>query len=481
MSLWSGAPSAMAGAARLVGRNAVFSGALAVGLAVRVGITVIQPPVLAKNDSYAYIALALRPQPHVVRPSGYPLFLWLLRPFHSFTLVVTVQHLLTLAAVTGVYALLRRRTSLPGWAATLAVLPVIFGAWQLKMESAVMSEALFISLIVGAVVTMLWWRRPPAWGAAFAGLLLAGATSVRATGLPLVLVAVGYLVIRRVGWRPVVAFAIAAVVPLAGYGLWFQAWHGTVALTRSDGIFLYGRVMDFADCERMDPPASERRLCTETPPSARPKSDTYIWYPGTPLQSMDVDIFSADVNHLASSFAWRAIREQPLDFAATVTRDMGAFIAEPWIRMPPLAEELGYDSGANAAYVPHSDPIRDVREYEQGSLLVAAALGHDASSPPAPRAAGLLKAEGYATGLLLGVLLAAGAVGAAARGRIEIAFPWVFAVTLLLMPAATSVFDRRYALPAIPLALLAVALIWGRDECREKRLLPHVVIGKPVH
>ncbi|MEU7985760.1 hypothetical protein AB0B56_12925 [Streptosporangium canum] len=473
MSLWPGGLSeGLGGVARMVRRNAFFAGALAAGTAVRAGIALTQPPVLAKNDSYAYIALALRPQPHVVRPSGYPLFLWLLRPFHSFTLVVTVQHLLALAAVVGVYALLRRRTSLPGWAASLAVLPDIFGAWQLKMESAIMSEALFISLTVGAVVIMLWCGRPPVWAATCSGLLLAGATLVRATGLPLVLLAVAFLVMRRVGWRPVVAFAVAAAVPLVGYGLWFQAWHGTVALTRSNGVFLYGRVMDFADCGKMAPPASERRLCAEAPPGTRPKSDTYIWYPGTPLQSMGVDIFDAEINRLTSSFAWRAIREQPLDFAATVARDVGAFIAEPWIRMPPLAEELGYDPGANATYVPGGDPVADVRAYERGDLLVAAALGHDAPQQPPPRAAGLLKVEGYATGLLLGVLLMAGAAGVVVRGRIEVAFPWILAVTLLLIPAATSVFDRRYALPAIPLALLAVALLWGRGRRPEEPVAP---------
>lgn len=481
MGLRSGAPPGMweaAGQVRgavggLIRRHAFFAVALTTGTAVRAVITVTQLPVLAKNDSYAYIALALRPQPHVVRPSGYPLFLWSLKPFHSFTLVVAVQHLLALAAIVGVYALLRRRTSLPGWAATLAVLPELFGAWQLKMESAIMSEALFISLIVGAVVVTLWWRRPPVWAAAVAGLLLATATLVRATGLPLVLLTAGFLAVRRAGWRPVAAFAAAAAVPLAGYGLWFQAWHGTVALTQSNGIFLYGRVMAFADCAEMDPPAAERPLCTETPPGARPKSDTYIWYPGTPLQNMGGDVFSAEVNRLASSFAWRAIREQPLDFAGTVVRDTGAFVAGPWVRMPPLAEELGYGSGANATYVPGGDPVRDVLAYERGDLLVSTALGHATPTPPEPRAAGLLEAEGNATGLLLGVLLVAGAAGAVARGRGEVAFPWILAVTLLLIPAATSVFDRRYALPAVPLALLTVALLWGRGERRGWRGAPY--------
>ncbi|MFI6452912.1 hypothetical protein ACIBF6_15285 [Streptosporangium amethystogenes] len=467
-------PSGPLGAAviRLIRRNAFFAGALVAGTAVRAGITVTQLPVLAKNDSYAYIALALRPQPHVVRPSGYPLFLWLLKPFHSFTLVVTVQHLLALVSVTGVYALLRRRTSLPGWVATLVVLPVMFGAWQLKMESAIMSEALFVPLTIGAVVAVLWWRSPPAWAVALSGVLLALATLARAAGLPLILLVVGYLVVRRVGPRPAIAFTVAAVLPLAGYGLWFRAWHGSVAFTRSNGIFLYGRVMDFADCERMAPPIPERGLCTQAPPGTRPKSDTYIWYPGTPLQSMGVDVFSEDVNNLASSFSWRAIREQPLDFAVTVARDTGAFFAEPWISMPPTAEELGYDSGVNATYVPGADPIRDVRAYEGGDLLVATALGHDSVEPPAPRAAGLLKVEGYATGLLLGVLLVAGAAGAVRWRRPEIVLPWAFAVALLLIPAATSVFDRRYALPAIPQALLAVALLWRPEGDAERSFVP---------
>src|SRR6266702_2490579 len=59
---------------------------------------------------------------------------------------------------------------------------------------------------------------------------------------------------------------------VAAYMGWFHHTRGQYALTDGDGAFLYSRVMAFADCAKMNPPARLRPLCDNRPPSRRPVS-----------------------------------------------------------------------------------------------------------------------------------------------------------------------------------------------------------------
>ncbi len=63
------------------------------------------------GDSYVYVGAALRPQPNLSKSTGYSFFLRLLLPFHSFTLVTAVQHLMGLLVAVMIYvtAAARRR------------------------------------------------------------------------------------------------------------------------------------------------------------------------------------------------------------------------------------------------------------------------------------------------------------------------------------------------------------------------------------
>ena len=89
----------------LVREHKLFSAALAAGAFLRL-ITVLGYPgaLWFAGDSYVYVGAALRPQPNLSKSTGYSLFLRALLPFHSFTLVTVVQHLLGLAV-----AVMRRR------------------------------------------------------------------------------------------------------------------------------------------------------------------------------------------------------------------------------------------------------------------------------------------------------------------------------------------------------------------------------------
>ena len=50
-----------------------------------------RPGSIYYDDSYSYLDLALHPRPaQGFRNTGYPLLLWLLHPFHSILVVLTV-------------------------------------------------------------------------------------------------------------------------------------------------------------------------------------------------------------------------------------------------------------------------------------------------------------------------------------------------------------------------------------------------------
>ncbi|GGO18403.1 hypothetical protein GCM10010116_37120 [Microbispora rosea subsp. aerata] len=148
-------------------------------------------PALWFPDSYTYVVTAMRPRPDLVRPAGYSMFLRLLEPFHSFALVVTVQHVLGLLVGVMLYTTVLRRGG-PTWAAVLACVPVLLDAYQIELEHLLVSDSLFTFLVVGAVCLAL--RRPRPSGtltprsAAALGLVLAAATLTRTVGLPLIAV-----------------------------------------------------------------------------------------------------------------------------------------------------------------------------------------------------------------------------------------------------------------------------------------------------
>jgi hypothetical protein len=154
-------------------------------------------------------------------PIGYPLLLWALRPFHSVVVIAAVQHVLGLGVGLLVYAVLRRH-SVPVWGATLATVPVLFDASFLRLEQAVLSDTLFIFLVVAALAVLLWRPVLTSRAAAAAGLLLAWAALTRTVALPLLVVAVLYLLLRRARRRALIALTVAGAAPLVAYAGWFH-------------------------------------------------------------------------------------------------------------------------------------------------------------------------------------------------------------------------------------------------------------------
>ena len=95
-----------------------------------------------------------KPFPHPIRPDGYGIFLWLLKPFHSIGLVVVVQHLLGLAVGAPIYALLRRK-GLPGWGANLAA-PVLLDGGQIERNTWSCRTSSLLFLLAASITVFLW-------------------------------------------------------------------------------------------------------------------------------------------------------------------------------------------------------------------------------------------------------------------------------------------------------------------------------------
>ncbi|WP_283138503.1 phospholipid carrier-dependent glycosyltransferase [Rhizohabitans arisaemae] len=467
-----------------------------VGCLLRLLTVVGYRPALWFPDSYAYLVSAMHPRPDLIRPGGYSGLLWLLEPLHSLAAVAVVQHLLGLATAVLVYVAARALRA-PGWAATLAPVPVLLDPYQVELEHLLLSESLFMFLVTAGAVLALWVSssRPtwgPRWGtAAAAGLAMGLATLTRTVALPLIAVLVAGLLIA--GGRPFrpklktafVAF-IAAIIPIVGYMGWFAVEHGRFAISGANGAFLYARTMAFADCAVMRPPPRLAVLCDPTPAGDRPPSQDYIWSADSPLSRLPGHKFGAANNALAQEFAVRAILAQPGDYLATGLADLWRTFR--WDR-PVYPDQSIYDAYEFPVVTPPPPTrtpqvvgARFARIYERGEI---------ATRVVEPYAGWLRAIQDHVRlpgPVLLAVLLTPVGAGlllfvrggrprdpervrrprlAALRTVAPALIPWACAVVLVALPPMIAEFDYRYVLPAVPLACLAWALCFRPNASRD--------------
>lgn len=435
------------------------------------------------NDSWNYVDTAVTMTLDPTRPSGYSFYLWLLKPFHSFALVTVSQHIMGLLVAVMMYALAVHRFGTPKWLAAVMTLPVLYDGFEIQLEHLILSDTLFLFLGMLAVLVLLWSPLPPlraagvpwwrsSWArCALAGALLGVSAIVRTTGLPLIPVFAVYLLLcfgmGRVGWRTlasgVVSFAVLAVAPVVGYAGWFDLQHGAFNTSQSTGVFLYSRVMTFADCSKMQLTPDLLSLCTAVPPAQRPIAQAYIWTAASPLHRFPSPVFSALPNSLGQQFAIKAIEAQPGAYARAVFDD--TWRSFDWSRQVfPNAQTydeylFGYQS------VPISSGHR-VPGYSSSAAAYLAG-GSPVTAVVNPFAAAIRVYQRYIwlPGTVFGLLLLAG-LGAIVAGRrqasLDALLPWVSAVALIVVPAATAEFDYRYVTTAVPFACLALAIAFGR-------------------
>ena len=471
-----GVVSRVAAAWSAVGRHRLFAVAFGLGLAVRV-ITMLgfPPAIWFGGDSASYLSTALYHAPGTSRLSGYGIVLFLLSPFHSFAAVTAVQHLAGLAAGVMIYALLRRY-GLPAWGATLAALPVLLDAYQIELEHEILPSATFGFLVMLAITLTLWWRGGrPLWATVAAGFVLAAGATLWPVGLPVFIVFLLYLVLRRVGWRAFGATAVAGAIPLAGYVLWFHSVYGVSAFSNSDGIYLWSRTMTFANCAVIKPPADELALCPRQPVGQRPSASTFIWEKNSPLNGVPGQKFSVHKNKLAMNFALRAITAQPGGYLRDVLHD--ASLTFYWNNPdhPSLAMTRRYQFAyATTHWIAPGFVLGHGHTVAFDQLRYGGQTSTRAVEPFAGWMRGYQRFV-YLRGTLLGVLLLIGLGGIVRswRGggfrRLDGwggpgLFPWVASVTLLLVPVMTADFAQRYVLIGVPVICLAAGLAFARRD-----------------
>src|ERR1700742_2023866 len=172
----------MARVRETIARNRIFAAALAAGAGLRLLACIGYPGALwFAGDSYVYVGAALRPQPNLSKATGYSFFLRLLLPFHSFTLVTGVQHVMGLLIAVMIYVLLRRNGVSKTWSA-IATLPQLLDGYIIEDEHLIMAETVFTFLLMIALLLLLWRRRTRWWTAGIAGLLVGAASVVRTEG-----------------------------------------------------------------------------------------------------------------------------------------------------------------------------------------------------------------------------------------------------------------------------------------------------------
>jgi hypothetical protein len=469
----------MTGLPALIRRNLTFSIALVLGVIPRV-ITMLgfRPAVVFKLDSFDYLWDAAHLQPNPVNPNGYSLFLWVLRPFHSLALIAAVQHVLGLTAAVLVYAVLRK-LGVRAWIATLGSATILFDPAQFMFESLVMADLLAMVLMIMAFAVLLLRDEPSVPRVVTAGLLMGGSVTVRPTTLPLIVFMAIFLLVRRAGWLRALTVLVAGVLPLVAYMSWFASVYGSFNLTNSNGLFLWSRTMTFANCSVIKPAPDLRALCPENQPrqqalppgSGRLLPKIYLWdhtawmwtdAAGQKGVVPDVQAFTKANNDRALRFAIAAIKAQPLGFAHAIGLDVATiFTSKDVFRFPvhqPLAKHLG---PVNRRYAEAS-----VQAYTGGSAGLGPYLGPHFGTrlhQPFARMIGFYQRLVFLPGPLFALIVAVGLGGLflPRRRSWAAALLWLSAVVTVMLPIAEHEYTYRYVVPAVPLACMAVALIFA--------------------
>ena len=353
-----------------------FSLVVVAAIVMRIVVVLGYPPIFWFSDSYNYLQDAVTHVPDEVRPNGYPFLLDLLLPLHSYYAIGLLQAAMGVAVGVAIYALLRHR-GLPWWGAALPALPVLFDAYELHLEHMVTADPLFIFLVTIAVVILCWSDRPSI-------LTMAVGRSAHRVRDP------GTVGRRAIAGRGRGGHAVPAgrLAPPLGcgrgghradrplHGVVHGTW-GQYALSES-GAFLYSRVSTFAQCSKMNVPATLAYLCDPTKLKYRPVAGEYVWadnelkpyqYVNTPLYNAFTSDTSARFTPEASAqteqFAKIAIEDQPMAYLRVVIDD--TLHTFGWNRQPDPLDYLRKRPEL---------PVRQRPRDEQPDTLVRHPLSH---------------------------------------------------------------------------------------------------------
>ena len=443
MTVMAAARRAGEGTLALIGRHRLFATLLVLATLIRALVWVaFRPALFFYGDSYTYLGNSVGLRPNPVRPVAYPVLLHLLLLGNDIAAVPAAQHLFGIATAVIAYALLRHFGAGPVLASAAAA-PVLFDGYLIDIEQYVLAESMFVLLMMAGLALLVWWRRPSPAACAAAGALLGVAALTRTVGMVLLVPVLLYVLVRWMGILRVALVTAGFLVPLILYAFWFSATWGQFSVTKHDGYFLYGRVSTFAECSNWHVPPAQRYLCFHQPPSLRPDPNFYVWHRWS-VQPYRSHPFALDAQ--LRSFAVAAIEHEPGAYASTILGDLAHYASfGHWTN--------GFDTPFRHWRFPssfgHHRALMERSIARHGGTL---ALDHRLATPlRAYQRIVFLPGTVMAAMLLAG--LAAAVIGRRAPERRLRGEAMLFALAALLLPmtaAATTMFDYRYALPAIP-------------------------------
>jgi len=386
-------------------------------------------------------------------PAGYPAFLLTARAITNWLpFTIFLQHVIGIATGLLVYALMRR-ASAPRWLALLPAAVVLFDSDQLWTEHVLLSEVLFTFFVTaGLYAAVRAWQQDASrvWLVA-SGVLLALSGLTRNVGVILpVVVAIWSLFVTRGRWRARATSAGLVVLPAAAvvvlYLVTVSLANGESGLTEMGGWNLYGRVGQFADCQKFTPPKGTERFCEGTPPGRRGGPFFYVWDPGSPARQVTGQVVEAANAGPPGRFARAAIIAQPLDYARAVTKDMVRFV-DPTVgtdRANAGEEVLAFDFARGSPYIQSFVPQLRQKYTGVGERTTLVSLFESYQHVFVPGSLGIT---------LLILLSLAGLVFGRGPARSVAALLGATAFLLCLASVATWSYDVRYAVP--PLGALA--------------------------
>ncbi|GLH94771.1 hypothetical protein Pa4123_00430 [Phytohabitans aurantiacus] len=416
-----------------------------------------QPAFWFYGDSGSYIRLSEAPlAPHVSRGLGFVVLLKWLEPTGTFLSVALLQHLLGLGMAALVYVVLQRR-GVSRWISCLAAVPLLFDELAVTVEHYLLPDTLFTALLAAGVLVLLWHKKPGWMATAGSGVLLAAAWFTKPSALPVVLLVGLYLLATRVGWRPLVAFAIAFAVPYITVMQWIGDRPSVYGSQTS--IALYGRAAIIADCDRIKLTPEERTLCPEV---HYDRADAYFWRRPPHMVRM---VYTPEGVKLINEFSIAVIKQQPLDYLRSVGKESLAHFV-PGMHLGPMHDCLRErwappEQWRDSTPVPDRCPPARARPDYADDF---APLENAPTATPLTRALDVygkyVRTIPLVFSAALFLTLAALFSGRGVRGRIRLdtvmlllTGPGLTVLTVLL-----GMYEARYALPALPLAAVGAAL-----------------------
>jgi hypothetical protein len=400
------------------------------------------------------LAPATGGQPFPLRPTGYSVFLYLLKPFHSLVVVAAVQHLLGLGIAALIYAVCLR-LGLPRWLSTLAALPVLFDAWQITTEHMLLSETLFTAVVMAALALSVWWRpsrRAPFWAVGLAGLLVGVSGLLKSSGEFLIIPLALLLLLRRAGLARVALTVGLFAVPLIGYAGWFDSQFGWFGLSPG-GLFAYGRVAMFANCGHDALTPAERAICPTTADKQNGIS-WIIWNAASPYNRLRGGLHYK--TSLGQQFAITVVQQQPGDYATTVAKELGTEVSP--LRQSSVPDTFQYDVSPQYGQLPA------VAEYF-AKLYQDGNSGQPHPVRPVATSFRVYQLWVHVPGLAFLIGIGLGGLGVAlgrdrsGSGKKSALLGFgLSGVALLVLPVFVATLDYRYLVPALPPLSVAAAL-----------------------